>query len=208
MALEQRYSSNESLERVRRVLSGEDLNDQPGALPGQIFSSDENLSMIAKLLQGTLTGETFKSPLAEYGGLYNYLNSDARTITSGSYTLVQDYSQETEHSSKVAPSQANSWITINDTGIFKFEYHISFYGMTGTKYMFIPYWNDAYVDSAECDLSGLATGTLYHASGVGILNVDESGKNTYLYVNTNRTAYLNIYDISFVVQKLGSGVGT
>jgi hypothetical protein len=59
---QQKYSSNESMNRLLRLLQGETLNEQPGTVPAPEVSQDEALSQITELLAGTLEGYTFHFP--------------------------------------------------------------------------------------------------------------------------------------------------
>lgn len=58
----QNYPKEESLERIYRLFRGDTLNQAPGSLTGQQFSSDEALSRLAQLLQGNIAGETAQLP--------------------------------------------------------------------------------------------------------------------------------------------------
>ena len=54
---EQRYSENESLDRILRSLLGDTLNEAPETLSPPKRSKNESLSQIAEVLDGNLEGE-------------------------------------------------------------------------------------------------------------------------------------------------------
>ena len=59
----QKYSIEESLERILRVLTGKvPSNDTPNGLAGEVRSWNVSLSQLAELMQESLPGEVFTLP--------------------------------------------------------------------------------------------------------------------------------------------------
>lgn len=80
----QKYDARESIDRIYRILKGETLsNDAPESLPLPRYSTDELLSRLAELLQGSLPGETLTIPTAAD-------IADASTTQKGVVELATD----------------------------------------------------------------------------------------------------------------------
>lgn len=88
----QRYSEEESVQRIYRLLKGETLsNDAPETLTGDKLSTNESLSRIAELLQGSLPGEAASLPssIGRYGSMYgNNVTIVVDVVVSGTFYLV------------------------------------------------------------------------------------------------------------------------
>ena len=87
---EQKYSSNESLNRILRVLIGKTApNDAPNTLSGSILSIDEALSKLAEVLEGRDREEVFNIPDV----IANDITSDGEIIfgnDNGSVRITGD----------------------------------------------------------------------------------------------------------------------
>jgi len=104
----QKYSEDESLNRIVRSLEGKDVpQDTPGTVPGTLLSSNEALSDLTELMAGSLPNENFTIPSAianaiaaagferGWGGGYNFYvwpdhanASDANTGRDPIYPLA------------------------------------------------------------------------------------------------------------------------
>jgi hypothetical protein len=60
----QRYSIQESFNRILRLFQGETVNEIPGTLPPEVLSEDEAMSDLAELLNSSLPGETLTLPIS------------------------------------------------------------------------------------------------------------------------------------------------
>jgi len=171
---EQRYSSNESLDRILRLLKGDTVSEAPESLPPPKRSEDESLSMIAELLAGTLESENAVSPLAEYGGVYTKTSTQVYALTSGSATQLNSLSSNMENSDNI--SSAAGVLTINRVGKYQVAYAFAVQGAAAVEYQITPYWNITAQPQLDSRVRVTATGTAQLVAGVGILDVTVIGK--------------------------------
>jgi len=76
----QQYSEEEALQRILLGLTGQaSANDEPETLTGILYPTNESLSRIAELLQGSLDGERLIIPPVATSGITN--------ITTATYTI-------------------------------------------------------------------------------------------------------------------------
>ena len=77
----QKYSSNESWNRIVRLFEGKPLpTDVPGTVTGEVLSEDAALSDFAELLAGSLPNETLVLPVA-FGTAASYATFVIQTAT-------------------------------------------------------------------------------------------------------------------------------
>ncbi len=77
----QKYSIEESLERILRVLTGNvPSSDTPNGLAGEVRSWNISLSQLAELMQGSLPGEIFTLPSGDSPRDYRWV--------SGTFTVA------------------------------------------------------------------------------------------------------------------------
>lgn len=170
---EQRYSSNESLDRIYRLLKGETISETPEALPPPKRSENESLSMIAELLANTLEGEIGVSPLSEYGGVYTNTSTQVYALTSGSATQINSLSSNMANSTNVTSNAGV--LTINRKGKYQVAYAFAVQGTAAVEYRITPYWNITAQPQLDSRVRITATGTAQHVGGVGILDVTTTG---------------------------------
>ena len=168
---EQRYSENESLDRILRSLLGDTLNEAPETLSPPKRSKNESLSQIAEVLDGNLEGEEARLPTAfsKYGAVYTSNNQagTAQSLASGTATKVTGFAGVTDASS-ITPSHTSDQLTIGLAGAYMIGYDIDFAGATGTLYRAEMYRNgaaDLYHTNSQAVV--LVTGIPYSMSAQG-----------------------------------------
>ena len=124
-----RYSSNESFDRIFRVLTGNTpTTDAEGTLTGELPAWDESLSYIAELLQNSMDGYRFIIPPS--------LTSSVQSITTATYTIQMTGLSGTYHVTRTTTGACTITLnsdliavgrelTIKDAGINADTYNIT-----------------------------------------------------------------------------------
>jgi hypothetical protein len=119
-----RYSENESLIRLLKVMEGKQLtSDTPNVIPGEVLSTNESLSDMAELWEGSLPDETLHIP---YAGLpfasvveANAGTSNVVLLSPASHSWAHEYGGiYISTGSSLQAFTANTWTKI--TGAFQF----------------------------------------------------------------------------------------
>lgn len=78
----QRYSAQESLNRILRLLQGSPVStDVPGTVTGDILSENAALSDIAELLAGSLPSQTAYPVATRYGNMFSHNSTGTVTVS-------------------------------------------------------------------------------------------------------------------------------
>jgi len=169
---EDKYSSNESLDRILRVLKGDTVSEAAESLPPPKRSIDESLSQIAELLNGSLEGETIHPLTAagNYGMLYTSSNAEteAQSLTSGTANTVQQWTTVGSFKN-TTPSTGTYNILVTNPGTYRYGYDISFAGTKDVVYEFMAYLSAGSLATEMLEyVSCTLTGTYFQVSGSGI----------------------------------------
>jgi hypothetical protein len=199
------YSSNESLERIKRVLNGEVISSYNINRYGQ-EAWDESLSKIAQLVEGSSAG--LRAPLETYGHIWAWTGTASITaLASTAFTKVTGTFQNYSNYENTTPQPTSDRILVTSSGeVFRIDWSVSFIGSPAISYKFEPYYGGVGIPQAASAATPNTSGTKATAAGFGYQYI--SGTNVYidLEVKPSATAWLLPVEASLMLRRVGPRV--
>lgn len=131
----QRYSIQESLNRILRSLQGKNPpSDQPWSISPQVLSKDEALSDLAELFAGSLPGQTmFNDNLSgRYAQIYGEgVTGTSQSLLSGTWTSLLGFTDAGEYTDGLVPDPNNNRIFVTKGGAYHISCGLSFTADSG-----------------------------------------------------------------------------
>lgn len=195
---QQKYSHNESLERIYTMLSGgADPSDTPGTL-GQT-AWDESLSKIAQLLEGSLGDASFTMPTAiphGYGGIYVSTGTVSQSFAGTTWSKVTGAFTNSMVGTDITADWNDDRILLNTVGTYFVEYKLNLLSSNGGSVSLRarPYYDATAMPAAE-------SATVFSSSGSATV----SGFATLTTTSANTALDLRLYPGSAINIEVDTG---
>lgn len=199
------YSSNESLERIKRVLKGEVISSNNVSYYGQ-EPWDESLAQIAQLLEESTTG--LRTPLLKYGQIWAWTGTATMTgLSSTSFTKITGTFQNYSNYENTTPQPTQDRILITSKGsVFRIDWGVSFIGSPDLRYKFEAYYGGIGIPQSAATETPNTSGTKASAAGFGYQYVSGTNVAIDLEVLPSATGWLNVVEAQLMVHRVGPRV--
>lgn len=202
-----KWSENESLERIYRMLTGEAVPDDVAEGTWGQEAKNVSLARIAQILEGRLsfdppaaiiatdaemqagTSDTKLvtpdklSDVCKYGGIYTWTGTMTFTGMPASWTKITGAFQNSmeKYDGDITCQPTSSRILINDVGTYMVEWSMSYIGSPDVIYKIEPYcWVGMPQAAAQSKPS--ASGTVTCMAGAGLARVSGTAVEVALYL--------------------------